>query len=571
MLQSKLFPGTLKEDPKDEVSISAKYLIRAGFIDKVMAGVYTILPLGWRVLDKIEDIIREEMDAIGGQQVFMPSLSPQENWRKTADRLNKIDVLFEARGANKESRRRNDATYVLNCTHEDIVTPLAKKMKFSYKDFPLALYQIQTKFRNEARPKSGILRGREFRMKDLYSFHRSPEGLQKFYETSKGAYKNVFDRLGIGEDTHITLASGGDFTKDFSHEFQTECEAGEDLVFKVKSTGVCYNREVTPSQAQEFKGNFSKDQKEMELVEGKGVIGVGELVDFLKIDIERTTKTLVYKTDDEKFVLAAVRGDYEINEEKLSKVIGASRVELADAKEVKKTTGSEIGYIGIVNAPEKVQVVMDDSLKDRVNFESGANKTNYHAVNVNFGRDVEEPKEFFDIKTAKEGDVFPETGEVYEVFKGSEVGNIFPLNTKFSEGFDYCYTDKDGKKNLVYMGSYGIGSTRAMGVIVEKMHDENGIIWPETIAPFKVHLISIGKDEEARKLYDKLRKENVEVLFDDRDISPGEKFAEADLIGCPLRVVVSAKTLEKGKIEVKKRNEKEANFVDEKELLKTIK
>ena len=195
MLQSKLFPGSLKEDPKDEVSISAKYLIRAGLIDKVMAGVYTMLPLGWRVLDKIEDIIREEMDAIGGQQIFMSSLSPQENWRKTADRLNKIDVLFEARGANDESRKRNDATYVLNCTHEDVVTPLAKKMKFSYNDFPLALYQIQTKFRNEARPKSGILRGREFRMKDLYSFHKTEAGLKKFYEKSKKAYTNVFDRL----------------------------------------------------------------------------------------------------------------------------------------------------------------------------------------------------------------------------------------------------------------------------------------------------------------------------------------------------------------------------------------
>lgn len=568
MLQSKLFPGSLKEDPKDEVSISAKYLIRAGFIDKLMAGVYTMLPLGWRVLDKIEDIIREEMDAIDGQQIFMPSLSPQENWRKTADRLNNIDVLFEARGANENSRKRNDATYILSCTHEDIVTPLAKKMRFSYKDLPFSLYQIQTKFRNEARPKSGIMRGREFRMKDLYSFHKSEAGLKEFYEKSKGAYTNVFNRLGIGESTYITLASGGDFTKDFSHEFQTECEAGEDLVFKVKSTGVCYNREITPSQAPEFK--IEEELKELELIKGEGVISVQELIKFLKIDIERTTKTLVYETDRGDLFLAAVRGDYEINEEKLCKIAGANRIKLADAKKVKETVGAEIGYIGVLNVPKNVQLFMDDSLKDRINFEAGANKTNYHAVNINFGRDLEEPKEFFDIKVARNGDIHPETGEKYEMFKGSEVGNIFPLNTKFSEAFDYRYTDKDGSKKIVYMGSYGIGSTRAMGVIVEKLHDERGIIWPEAIAPFKVHLISIGENEEAQKLYEKLKTAGVEVLFDDRDISPGGKFAEADLIGCPYRVVISSKTLEKGKLEIKKRSEKEAEFLSEEELLERV-
>jgi len=568
MLQSKLFPGSLKKDPKNEVSVSAKYLIRAGFIDKLMAGVYTVLPLGWRVLDKIEDIIREEMDAIDGQQIFMPSLSPQENWRKTADRLNNIDVLFEARGANENSRKRNDATYVLSCTHEDIVTPLAKKMRFSYKDLPFSLYQIQTKFRNEARPKSGIMRGREFRMKDLYSFHKNEAGLKKFYEKSKGAYVNVFNRLGIGESTFITLASGGDFTKDFSHEFQTKCEAGEDLVFKIKSTGVCYNREVTPSQAPEFK--VEEDLKKMELIKGEGVISVQELIKFLKIDIERTTKTLVYETDKGDFLLAAVRGDYEINEEKLCNVAEVDRIWLADARKVEELTGAKVGYIGILNVPKEARLFMDDSLRNRTNFEAGANKTNYHAVDINFGRDLEAPENFYDIKIAKEGDINPETKEVYEMFKGSEVGNIFPLNTKFSEAFDYRYTDKDGSKKIVYMGSYGIGSTRVMGVIVEKLHDERGIIWPESIAPFKVHLISIGQNKATKKLYNELKAKGVDVLFDDRNMSPGGKFAEADLIGCPYRVVVSAKTLEKGKLEVKKRSDKGVEFLTEEELLEKL-
>lgn len=567
MLQSKLFPGSLKEDPRDEVSVSAKYLIRAGFVDKLMAGVYTMLPLGWRVLNKIEDVIREEMDKIDGQEIFMPGLSPQKNWKKTG-RLEDIDVLFEARGANEKSRRKNDASYVLNSTHEEIVTPLVQKTKFSYKDFPLALYQIQTKFRNETRPKGGILRGREFRMKDLYSFHKSEEGLKKYYEKSKEAYTEVFDRLGIGKDTYITLASGGDFTKDFSHEFQTKCEAGEDIIFRVKSSGVCYNREVTPSQAPEFK--FTEELKENELVEGEGIIGVAELVDFLKIDIRRTTKTLVYETDKGEFVLAAVRGDYEINEEKLCKVSGAGKIWLASGEKVKEITGAEVGYIGILNAPDEAKLFMDESLKGRINFETGANKTNYHAINVNFGRDLEEPEKFHDIKVAKEGDLFPETGEEYEVFKASEVGNIFPLNTKFSKAFDYYYTDKKGKKKIVYMGSYGIGPTRVMGVIVEKLHDERGIIWPEAIAPYKIHLISIDQNEEARKLYEKLQKKGHEVLFDDRKLSPGVKFAEADLIGCPYRVVISAKTLEKGQLEVKKRNSDKVEFVSEKDFLSKV-
>ncbi|MDZ7611464.1 MAG: proline--tRNA ligase [Candidatus Moranbacteria bacterium] len=567
MLQSKLFPGTLKEDPRNEFSKSSKLLVRAGYIDKVMAGVYNMLPLGWRTLTKIEDIVREEMDAIGGQEVFLPSLSPRENWIKTG-RMDTVDVLFQAQGANKFSREKNDAEYVLNSTHEEIVTPLAKKFRFSYKDFPLALYQIQTKFRNEPRPKSGILRGREFRMKDLYSFHGSEKDLLEFYEKSKEAYMNVFKRLGLGEDTYVTLASGGDFTKDFSHEFQTRCPAGEDLVFRSAKKNICYNREIAPSRAPAKSEKEKEKEKEKVLTEGTKTVDT--VTKLLGLEASKIVKTLIFKKK-KGFAAAALRGDYELNQEKLEKVLGGEVLVPASAEEIKELTGTEPGYIGLVGLPEDLPVYFDDSLENEKNLVTGANEKNHHFANVNFGRDVEKPDEFYDIKMAKEEDFYPETGEKYETFKASEVGNIFPLNVKFSKAFDYYYTDKNGEKQIVYMGSYGIGPTRLMGVIVEKFNDEKGIVWPENIAPYQVHLISIGKNDEASKLYSKLKEEGVEVLYDDREgVSPGQKFAEADLLGCPYRVVISEKTLKEGKLELKKRSEREVEMVNEEELIKSI-
>jgi prolyl-tRNA synthetase len=413
MRYSQLF-GKTNKNAKEYDSINATYLIRGGFIDQTMAGVYTYLPLGLRVLTKIENIIREEMDKIGNELV-MPALSPTDLWVQSK-RLETIDVLFKVEGANNPSREKNDATYILNPTHEDILTPIAKKFNTSYKDLPFAVYQIQSKFRNEARPKSGIMRGREFRMKDLYSFHTSEEGLKTYYEKSKETYTKVFERLGLGHLTVIALASGGDFTKDYSHEFQTKCETGEDEIYYIKSENTYYNKEVAPLDG--------------------------------------------------------------LNEED------------------------------------------------------------------------------------------------YEVFKAAEVGNIFPLNTKFSDAFEYKYTDENGEQKPVYMGSYGIGSTRVMGVIVEVSHDEKGIIWPENIAPYQVHLLGLNlEDNEVAKkavsLYEKLLDLGVEVLFDDREsTSSGEKFADADIIGCPYRVVISKRTEEN--VEFKKRNESDSQIISIEELNKKL-
>jgi prolyl-tRNA synthetase len=417
MRQSQLFIKTRKEAPTDEVSKNAILLTRAGFIHKEMAGVYTFLPLGLRVLTKIENIIRRHMDAIGNE-LLMSSLSPRENWEKTG-RAETVDVLMKTAPANKASEEKSTNSYILNPTHEELITPIAAEYLRSYKDLPAAYYQIQTKFRNEARAKSGLLRGREFRMKDLYSFHATEDDLKAYYEKAKDSYMNVYRDIGIGDDTFITLAGGGDFTKEFSHEFQTLMEAGEDVIYLDRANKIAYNKEV-------------------------------------------------------------------VNE--------------------------------------------DNAKRLDVDFDS------------------------------------------LEQVHACEVGNIFPLGTKFSKAFDYTYTDEQGKQQDVHMGCYGIGPSRLMGVVVEKFADDKGLVWPASIAPFSLHLISLGSDESkktAEELYTKLTDNHVEVLFDDREESAGAKFADSDLLGIPMRVVVSDKSLEKGGVEIKERTSDTSEIVTVEQLLKT--
>ena len=422
MQQTHLYTKTRKEAPADEVSKNAILLTRAGYIHKEMAGVYTMLPLGLRVLKKIEDIIRFHMNTVGNE-LLMPSLSPEERWSATG-RLDTIDVLMKTVPANEHSKERSSNSYILNPTHEDVITPIVKDIARSYRDLPVSLYQIQTKFRNEARAKSGLLRGREFRMKDLYSFHKDQEDLMRFYETMKKVYANVFQDMGIGDDTYLTVASGGDFTQNFSHEFQTLTEAGEDLIYVDRKNKIAYNKEV-------------------------------------------------------------------VNEENAKK------------------------------------------------------------LNVDFN--------------------------TLEQIKACEVGNIFPLDTRFSKALDYTYTNEKGEQQIIYMGSYGIGPSRLMGVITEKFADEKGLVWPASVAPFSLHLLLLSKEKEseaskvAESLYEKLTERGVEVLFDDRDASAGEKFADSDLLGIPMRVVVSEKSLEKGGVELKERISTESHIVSIEELLATYK
>lgn len=569
MLYSKIF-GKTKKDSKKYDSANATYLIKGGFIDQVMAGTYTYLSLGLRVLNKIENIVREEINTIG-TEILMPTLAPLEQWAKT-NRLENVDVLMKSTAANKFAKAKNDSEYVLSPTHEETVTPLAQKFNLSYKDFPFALYHIQTKFRNEPRVKSGLLRGREFRMKDLYSFHTTVEDMKKYYENSKKVYLKIFERLGIGKDTIIALASGGSFTDDYSHEFQTICETGEDILFYVKSVNVYYNREVAPSMAPIIKSEEKLLPRKD--VKGEGIIGVNELAKFLNIPVEKTTKTMIYEVDGKRIVAVAVRGGYNINEDKLRKVLKCKEIKLASQETVKKVTGAEIGYAGILGLPKEVEIIMDESINNRINVEMGANKTGFHSTSINLGRDIPMPKEFYDIKVAKEGDFYPKTKEKYQVIKAAEVGNIFPLYTKFTEAFDYKFIDSDGKEKPVYMGCYGIGPSRIMGIIVEKFHDEKGILWPESVAPFQVHLIGLDLNDESIKskafqVYKVLVENNIEVLFDDRiETKAGEKFSDADLIGIPTRLVVSRRTGEM--VEYKRRNEKETKILSLEEVIKLI-
>ncbi len=572
MLYSKLF-GKTRKTIKEFDSINATLLQKAGFVDQTMAGVYTFLTLGLRVLAKIENIIRVEMDEISSE-IGMPSIVPKILWEQTG-RLQTVDVLMKTIPANAAAKLKNDAEYVLNSTHEEVVTPIAQKLYQSYKDFPFAVYQIQSKFRNEPRAKSGLLRCREFRMKDLYSFHTSEEDLKKYYETVKRSYWNIFNRLDLDTDTFLTLASGGDFTEDYSHEFQTVCSAGEDTVFHVKSKNITFNREVAPSKAIDL-SNAKEQILPMQEVKGENIIKVEALAKYLNIPIEKTTKTLLFENENSQVIAAALRGGYNVNEEKLRKITGSKNLTLASPEVVKRVTGAEVGYVGILHLPKEVRVYMDESMKGRKNFESGANKTYYHAINVNFGRDIPIPKNFYDFKVAKDGDFYPETGEKYEVYKAAEIGNIFPLYTKFTKAINYYFTDEKGAKNPIFMGCYGIGSSRIMGVIVEKFHDERGIVWPSNIAPFQVHLIGLDLNDDtikkqAFKIYKLLTTTyNLEVLFDDRvETRAGEKFSDADLIGIPYRLVVSKRTGEK--VELKKRTDNNSMLLTPPEILSHLK
>lgn len=536
---------TSKESPADESSRNAELLIRGGYINKEMAGVYSFLPLGLKVLRKIENIVREEMENIGASELLMPALSPKANWEQTG-RWNEVDVLFKM----KLSGGREIA---LNPTHEEIITPLVKTFANSPKDFPKCIFQIQNKFRNEPRAKSGLLRGREFLMKDAYSFHTSQEDFERYYNVMTQAYHKIYKRLGIGDITKFVAADGGDFSE-FSHEFQTLSPIGEDELFYIPSENKYLNREITPCVAEHW-NNSEEPIIKMEDVLGKGIIGVEELAKFLKIPIEKTTKTILFETEEEKVIAAVVRGNREIDTRKLKKLVGCKSLELASEETVKRVTGAPVGYAGVLNLQKEVQIFWDETCQNRVNFEMGANKENYHTININFGQDIEKPEHFYDIKVAQAGDYYPKTGEKYETFRAIEVGNIFPLSTKFSQSFKFNSEGKD-----IIMGCYGIGISRTMGALAEIFADEKGLIWPENIAPAKVYLAPIGRDntvfEKADFFYEELQKIGVEVLYDDRrdkKTGPGTKFADHELLGIPYRIVISERGIASDTAEVVER------------------
>lgn len=558
MKRTELFTKTRKNAPADEVARNAQLLIRAGFIHKEMSGVYAYLPLGLRVIENIKQIVREEMNALGGQELAMTTLQPRDIWEKT-DRWDdaKVDNWFKTKLAN-------GTELGVGLTHEEPVVDVLSDYVNSYKDLPLSVYQIGPKFRNELRAKSGLLRGREFLMKDMYSFSRTQDEHEKIYEKTASAYHKVYERLGIGDITFRVKADGGIFTERYSDEFQTISSVGEDTLFQVPETDVFYNEEVAPSKAPSV--DVSEEEKPLQEIEGKDVIGVEALAKFLNIPVEKTTKTMLYQTDDGRLIAAVVRGGYDVNIIKLRKVVDAKTLNLASEDTVKRVTGAEVGYAGLLNLPKDITVVVDESCSNRVNFEMGSNKTHSHTINVNWGRDIPIPNEFHDIKIAIKGDIDPETGKQYVLSRAVEVGNIFPLETKYTDALDVYFTDDKGQKQPIIAGCYGIGISRLMGVIAEHFADDKGLVWPENTAPFKVYLVQIGDTaEQSQAVYEALQNAGITVLWDDRDERPGTKFADAELIGLPHRVVVSDKL--DGQVEYQPRTSSEHELLTIEALL----
>lgn len=560
MRYSKLFGKTKTNSPHDENSINAKLLLQGGFIDKVSAGIYNFLPIGLRVLKKINNIIREEMDAVDGQEILMPCLHPIDLWTTTGRDKTMNEILYRTRASDKD--------FVLGPSHEETVTPLAQKFTKSYKDLPFAIYQIQTKFRNEPRAKSGLLRGREFGMKDMYSFHASNEDLDKYYDRVKDSYMRVYERCGL--EAYPIQASGGAFTENLSHEFGIKTPAGEDSMIICKKCNIAQNLEIAEGKVPD---PTEKEEKELPLkkVEAKRGPSIAESVKLHGIPDFKVLKTVVYSVEERGFVGIVIRGDLNVNENKLVAYFGGKKLRAATPEELVKL-GLAQGFISPVGN-ENIPYFGDFSIKNVKNFCTGANEKHVDYLNVNIGRDFI-IKEFADFVEVKDGFKCNICGSDLIEEKAIEAGNIFKLGTKYSTAFNMKFVDENGKENYVIMGCYGIGTTRLVGTIVEASHDSKGIIWPKSVTPYHVYMISIGVDEkvleEADKLYEELKGAGIEVLYDDRNESPGKKFNDADLIGIPIRIVISEKTLKEKSVEFKERTGKETRLVPFKDAKKEI-
>ena len=533
---------------------STSILLHAWFIRQTMTWVYNYTTLWLRVLRKIEQIVREEMNNFWASEVFMSGLSPMDVWQKTW--RDDISEYFKV-------PTWWDKFYRLNPTHEEIVVPLMKEFIKSYKDSETCVYQIQTKYRNEKRAKSWLLRWREFLMKDAYSFHLNDNEFQKYYEGMKEAYMNVFKRLWLWKDTYITVADGWVFTEKFSHEFQTLLWIWEDTIYIDESSMECFNQEVAPVKVWKEFNNVWEEMKARDDVLWEWIIWVTDLAKFFRIEVERTTKTILFETDNWDSIAAAIRWDYDINEIKLRKVIWCNSLALLSEEKVRELTKAEVWYAWVIGLPKNVKVYWDDSCENRLNFEMWANKTDYHSININFDRDIKKPKTFYDFKDAKAWDKNPSTWNVYRVEKASEVWNIFPLETKFSKPFWVKMLDKNNKEQDVIMWCYGIWVSRLMWVCAEYFLNKWwNISWPDSIAPAAYYIIVIWEEnlEKAIEIAKDLEEAWEEVIIDDRmdrKIWFWQKAWDCELFWIPNRIVISPKTLEKWGYELKQRWKKE--------------
>jgi prolyl-tRNA synthetase len=563
MRYSRSLIPTLKENPADAEVVSHRLMVRAGMLRQVARGIYDLLPLGLRVVRKVERIVREEMNRTGAQEILMPTICPAELWQETGrwDHYGKELLRI---------RDRSDRDFCYGPTHEEVVTDIVRREVRSYRDLPLNLYQIQSKFRDEVRPRFGLMRGREFIMKDAYSFHVDYADCEREYRVMSEAYTRIFTRCGL--KFRPVEAATGAIGGSMSHEFHVLAESGEDALVSCSRCGYAANVEQAavpavppPIHAGELKG--------MRQVQTPGQRSVEEVSTFLGVPPDRFIKTLLLTTDGGEVVAALVRGDHELSEAKLIRQLSASTVTMADAATVEKTTGAAVGFAGPIGL--RVRVVADHALRGIAGAVVGANKTDEHLVDVAEARDLP-GLQFGDLRLASDGDPCAKCPDgVYEGHRGIEVGQVFYLGTKYSKAMGATYLDAGGTEQVMEMGCYGIGVTRTAAAAIEQNHDENGIIWPLALAPAHVHLIAVNpKDaaqhEAAEGLYRDLQAAGIEVLYDDRDERPGVKFKDADLIGIPFRVTVGPKALARGAVEFKPRRAAQAEDMPLAEAVATL-
>ena len=556
MRTSQLLLPTLKEDPVDTAVISHKLMLRAGMIRQLASGLYTWLPLGLRVLRKVEQIVREEMDLAGAQEILMSGVQPAELWQESGRWAQFGPELLRLQD-------RHERDFCLGPTHEEVVTDIIRREVSSYKQLPLNLYQVQTKFRDEVRPRFGVMRSREFIMKDAYSFDCNEDGMRQSYLAMYDAYCRIFDRFGL--DYRAVLADSGAIGGSGSQEFHVLADSGEDDI--VFSNGSDYAANIEKAECV-ASGTRQTPGEAMRKVETPTQKTIEALVKDFDLAIEKTVKTLIVRASDlcgSDFIALIIRGDHTLNEVKTENhAMVASPLAFATESEIRSIMGAGPGSLGPINCP--IPIIADRQAAVCSDFGAGANQDGWHYFGINWDRDCDEP-EVADLRNAIEGDPTPDGSGTYLIRRGIEVGHVFQLGQKYSEAMNAMVLDEHGQQSTLYMGCYGIGVTRIVAAAIEQRHDERGICWPSSLAPFDVCIVPIGGnknpsvDTEALRIQQELQDRGLDVLLDDRNMGPGPRFADMDLIGIPVRIVVSSKTLEESEIELKQRTDQEASRI----------
>ncbi|WP_144640709.1 proline--tRNA ligase [Bordetella genomosp. 13] len=554
--------NTLKEAPAEAEVISHQLMTRAGMIRKLAGGIYTYMPVGLRVIRKIEGIVREEMNAAGALELLMPVVQPAELWQESGRwTLYGAELL--------RMKDRHDRDFVLQPTSEEVITDIARNEIHSYRQLPVNFYHIQTKFRDERRPRFGLMRGREFTMKDAYSFDRDEAGAQKSYDNMYAAYMRIFERLGL--EFRAVAADTGSIGGTRSHEFQVIADTGEDLI--VYNPDSAYAANIELAEAVSLLAERAAPAEALQETPTPGAAKCEDVARLLGLPLERTIKSIVLATDAEKegepaqIWLLLLRGDHEMNEVKVGKLAGLKGHRFATEAEIVEHFGCKPGYLGPLKTARPVRVIADRTVANMADFVCGANREDYHYTGMNWGRDLPEPEAVADLRNVVAGDPAPDGKGTLAIQRGIEVGHVFYLGTKYSDALKATFLDANGKPALLEMGCYGIGVTRIAGAAIEQNHDERGILWPRAIAPFEVVICPVGwgKSETVRdtatRLYEDLRARGVDVILDDRDARPGVMFAEWELIGVPLRVTVGERGLKEGVVELQARRDTEASRI----------